>query len=333
LIDNIRKLSESHIKHTHYLHEHYLLNTGIRDSGRYTDKEKRFCEALEHGPLMLKKAAEVMGTDIYNFWPSRLLAEGIVLMSGFTPTDAMHIKNDFSVYSREASIQAARHIAFNMGTTVDKLCGRVYDEVKRKLYVHISRILLENRDKHFAKNVNDKDSEYFINQCYKSAKENNALCSLNLSTKFPLVGLGAPIRVFLDDVARLLGTKAIIPEYFEVANALGAVAGKIRASCTVEIRPDYSMDGIAGYKVYGYNRSGKFRKLAEAETFAAAEAEAGVCSEVRKRGGRGDPEIVREYRRHEGSSKNGSIYLGTAIIARAVAEAASDVMTSTGVEG
>jgi len=241
-------------------------------------------------------------------------------------TDVMHIKNDFSLYSKEASFQAARHVAFNMGIDVDELCDCVYDEVKRKLYAHISRILLEYRDRYFSKRVSDKDAGYFINQSYESAKEGKTdrLLSLHLSTQFPLVGLGAPIRIFLDDVARLLGTRAVIPEYYEVANALGAVAGKIRASCTVEIKPDYSSAGIVGYTVFGYNANGKFKKLSEAEAFAAAEAGAGARTEARKRGGGGDPEIIIEYRKNEGTSKNGAVYMGTTVIAQAVAEAGAE---------
>jgi NDP-sugar pyrophosphorylase family protein len=87
----------------------------------------------------------------------------------------------------------------------------------------------------------------------------------------------------------------------------------------VEIKPDYSAAGILGYTVFGYNSNGKFIKLSEAEAFAAAEAEAGARAEARKRGGLGDPEIALEYRKNEGSSKNGPIYMGTAVIAVAVA--------------
>jgi N-methylhydantoinase A/oxoprolinase/acetone carboxylase beta subunit len=326
-VEGLRKLADSRTCHSFFLYEYFLLNTGIRDSAPYTDNEKRLCEALERGPLNLKDAANAMEASIYNFNPGRLLAEGIIQVSGFTPTDVMHINNDFSAYCKEASFQAARHIAFNLDIAVEELCSRVYDEVKRKLYVHISRMLLEYRDRYFSKRVSDKDSEYFINQSYKSAKEGKAdkLLSLRLNTQFPLVGIGAPIRVFLDDVARLLGTRAISPEYYEVANALGAVAGKIRASCTVEIRPDYSISGITGYTVFGHNSNGKFKNLPEAKTFAAAEAEAHARSEAHKRGGLGNLEIAIEYREHNGSSKNGLIHLGTSVIAHAVAEAGADL--------
>jgi hypothetical protein len=218
---------------------------------------------------------------------------------------------------------AAKHIAFNTGCTVDELCDLVYEEVRQKLYFEISRTLLENHDKSKRKKYSDVNAEYLIKKSHESAKKgnNDELLDFHLKTTFPLVGLGAPIRIFIEDVAKLFGTKAVIPEYYEVANALGAVAGKIRASFTVEIRPDYSRDGVVGYKVFGYSKNGQFRKLSEAEVFAAAEAEAGARAEVQKRGGSSDPVITIDYNKHEGMSKNGPIYLGASITARAGTDA------------
>jgi hypothetical protein len=96
------------------------------------------------------------------------------------------------------------------------------------------------------------------------------------------------------------------------------VAGKIHASYTVEIKPNYFRDGIAGYTVYGCNQNGNFRKLSEAEAFAAAEAEAGVRDEIRSRGGR-KLELTLVYAKHEGTAKNGSVYMGSSVTAHASA--------------
>ena len=323
LVSKLRKLADSHTKYGHYYHEYFLLNTGMKDSSRYTDREKKFCETLEHGPLSLREAANAMGTDVYNFSPGRLLSEGIIQVSGFTPTDAMHIKKDFSAYSGETSFEAARYIAYNLDITVKELCDRVYDEVKRKLYAFISLVLLENRDRNFTKKLSDRDAKYFISQSYDSAGsgKKDPYLAFNLSTPLSLVGLGAPIRIFLDDVAKLFGTRAVIPENYGVANALGAVAGRIRALYTVEIRPVISTGGITGYRVFGFNSGGEFEKMADAEAFAASEAEEGAREEARRRGGLGNIEIVLESRQHEGASRMGVINLGTSVTARAIAEA------------
>jgi hypothetical protein len=230
----------------------------------------------------------------------------------------MHIKNDFTAYSREASLLGARHVAFNMGITVDELCDKVYDEVKRRLYFRIVQVLLEQQDSYYMRHGFDPGAERLILQSYEAAKggQTDTLRFLG-KTNFSLVGIGAPIRVFLDDVAKLLGTRAVIPEYYEVANALGAVLGKIYASFTAEIRPVYEAAGFDQYQVFGYNQKGSFNTLEEAEEFALAEALAGARAEALKRGAQGEIVLSWEQRKSEPATAEGTIYLGTTITGHA----------------
>jgi N-methylhydantoinase A/oxoprolinase/acetone carboxylase beta subunit len=317
ITDSLRELAESHTAHSIYLHEHYLLAADIKDPDRYTAAERRFCDALRNGPLIRREAAAVMDTDIYNLNVSRLLKEGVVQICGFTPTDVMHIKNDFSVYSREASLWGARFLAFNLGISVEDLCSQVYDEVKKKLYVSIVKILLENQDKYYQKNGIDDEAERFILKSYESAKKSGPLVSFGFKTNYSLVGIGAPVHLFLPGVAALLGTRAVVPEHSGVANAIGAVVGNIRASWTADIRPVYSGGGITDYTVFGYNRTGSFRTLKEAEAFAVSEAEAGAREEAFKRGARGELKLTVEINKNEGSARDGVFYMGTAVTASA----------------
>jgi N-methylhydantoinase A/oxoprolinase/acetone carboxylase beta subunit len=251
----------------------------------------------------------------------RLLKEGVVQICGLTPTDIMHIKNDFSGYSREASFLGAEYMSYNLGISVEELCAGVYDEVKRRLYVNIVKILLENQDKHYMKKGVDQETEYFITRSYEAAKKGNKLIGLDFKTDFTLVGIGAPIHIFLDDVAKLLGTKALIPEYFEVANALGAVVGNIYASYSVEIRPNYTNAGITGYTVFGYNRKIAYKTLQEAEAFAVQEAKAGAFDEAVKRGASGEIAVTCDLHKNEGSARGGSVHLGTTVTAHAACSA------------
>ena len=52
-----------------------------------------------------------------------------------------------------------------------------------------------------------------------------------------LVGIGASTHLFLPDVAKALGAECIIPENAAVANALGAVTGRVSATVTAQILP------------------------------------------------------------------------------------------------
>jgi N-methylhydantoinase A/oxoprolinase/acetone carboxylase beta subunit len=323
VIAGLRELVDRRVPHDLYLHEHYLLVRDSTDGERYTGEERRFCEVLRDGPLTLQAAAAAMGTDIYNLRVSRLLQEGVVQICGFTPTDVMHIVGDFSGYCREAALLGAEYTAFNLGISVEELCGRVYDEVKRKLYLNIVKILLENQDKQYRQKGIDGEAERFIQQSYESARRGHrgAPLALAFKTDFALVGIGAPIHIFLADVAELLGTQAIIPEHFEVANALGAVVGSIYASYPVKIHPNYSPGGLDDYTVFGFTGNRVFETMEEAEAFAVEEAKAGAHAEAVKRGARGEIVLTYDFDNRSVEAKGALLYLGSTITGRAAGRA------------
>ena len=360
IADNINNLLEKSVKHIKYLHEHIILVKDIADNPRYTDDEKRLCAALNAGPLPLREAAEcVPGKDIYTHNFTRLINEGVIQIIGFTPTDVMHIKGDFVKYPIEASVLGARYVAMNAGITVDELCRRVYNEVKRKLYVNIVKVLLENNDDYYMNNGVGKDVERLIDESYRIAERavgaagtagvsvtgklagamevsgaagsagstgdsgaagsaGETFVAAGFTTDYVLTGVGAPIHIFLRDVAARLGTTAVIPEHYEVANALGAIVGSVSASGIVDIRPNYSAAGITGYTVSGAEETKEFNTIREAEEFAAAEASEIARAEAVRRGARGEINIDCSLKTDEADAGQYRIFLGTRAVAQAV---------------
>ena len=317
VLENLRRLEPR--KHTRFLYEHYMLIRDIEDSPRYTDPEKAFCRALRNGPLPIAEAAAAAGRDIYTLRADRLLKDGVVQLCGLTPTDIMHLKGDFSVYNGEASRLAAEFAACNLDCSVEELCGRVYDLVRKKLYIGIVKALLENRSTACMKDGVSSEVERFIAESYEEAKTGvrDPMLSALFRTEYTLVGAGAPIHVFLEDVARMLGTRALIPEHYEVANALGAIAGSVSASCSVEIRPNLEPDGPSGYTVFGSDGNTVFEDMAEAVAFAVSEAETRAREEAKKRGVRGEITVTSEVHANEAAARTTTVYLGTVVTARA----------------
>jgi len=315
VVDNLKNL---HLrKHTRFLYEHFMLVKDIENSARYSEEEKAFCRAIREKPLLISDAAAAVGKDIYSLHVERLVKDGVVQICGFTPTDAMHIKGDFTKYSREGALLAAEFIAHNLDISVDDLCSRVYDEVKRKMYLGIAKALLENRYPDFAKNGISEDIERFLLDNYAAFRDGRrkALLTTAIRTDYSLVGMGAPIQVFLPEVAEMLGTEAVIPENHEVANALGAIVGNISASVTVEILPDNSADGICGYMVYGDGGKITFETHEEAVRYAEAEAHRQTAEELKRRGGSGVFSITSAVMTDEAAGAEGTVYIGTAVTA------------------
>ena len=306
-------------KHTRFLYEHYVLIRDIEDSSKYTDEEKAFCRALQNGPLPIMTAAAAVGKDIYTLQIKRLLKEGVVQICGLTPTDMMHIRGDFCKYNVEASRLAAEFAAFNLDTTVDNLTQMVYDEVKKKLYINIVKSMLENKYPDYLKNGINADVDRFILENYNAVKSGNTdpLFSTSFSTGFTLIGAGAPIQVFLTDVAKMLGTRVYIPENHHVANALGAIVGSICASCTVEILPNADPAKPWAYIVYGKQETVGFKELAQAEEYAIAEAKSQAAAEAKKRGAGDTVDVTWEINTNKAETPELTIHLGTTVTAYA----------------
>lgn len=317
VIDNLKSLELR--KHTRLLYEHYMLVKDISSSSRYTDEEKAFCRALKDKPLILTDAAAAVGKEIYTLHVERLLHDGVVQICGLTPTDIMHIKGDFNEYNAEASRLGAAFAAHNLDISVEELCDLVYDEVKKKLYINIVKAMLENRYPDYMKNGVNSDVERFILENYNEVKngKQDELFSVLFQTKYTLIGVGAPIRVFLDDVSKMLGTHAVIPQNHDVANALGAIIGSISASSSIEIKPDNNAEGTSGYIVFGNRGMRYFEDLDDAIVFAASEAEENAKAEAEKRGAKGLITVTSEIHANEADARGATVYLGTVVTAHA----------------
>ena len=210
-------------------------------------------------------------------------------------------------------ILGAQLLSSNLGVSVDELCGLVYDEIKRKLYLNVVKVMLENKNPYYMKNGVSGEIENFINEAWKQ----NGIVSASFKTDFTLVGIGAPIHIFLDDVAKMLGAKTVVPKYSEVANAIGAVAGNVCASHTVDIKPNYSVSDITGYTVFG-NDVKVFENLADAEEYALSEAKNGAYKEAVKRGARGEITVTGVINPNMAQGNNVTIHLNTLVKAQAV---------------
>ena len=317
VLDHLRGLEKR--KHTRFLYEHYILIRDISDSSKYTQEEKAFCHVLRDGPLPVMKAAAAVGKDIYTLQIKRLLKEGIVQICGLTPTDMMHIRGDFNRYNAEASRLAAEFAAFNMNITVDELCKSVYDEVKKKLYINIVKAMLENKYPDYLKNGINTDVERFIADNYQAVKtgKQDPLFSTMFSTGYTLIGAGAPIQVFLEDVAKMLGTRAFIPENHHVANALGAIVGSICATCSVEILPNTDPAKPWAYIVYGKQGTVGFKEISEAVDHAIAEASRQAAAEAKNRGAGDGVDVTYEIHTNNAETPDLTIHLGTTVTAYA----------------
>ena len=153
----------------------------------------------------------------------------------------------------------------------------------------------------------------------KTGKHIPGYFEADFTTTAALVGIGAPIHIFLPDVARALGAECIIPPNAGVANAVGAVVGNISAEVEVELRPNHTADGIHGYFVCASDRQELIRERPKAEERCRELAALLAREEARKRGVVGDIRVsVEAADQRSIDSKGLSIDLGTRFIGTAI---------------
>lgn len=322
----LNELLLSNLHHSKPIHEFYTLVKDITDKQGWTEEEKNFCRALMKGPLMLREAAEALNTDIYRMDVRRLEAEGIVLRAGLTPTDIMHIKGDFNAYDREAAVLAARFVLRCRGgddlkpLEVERFCDEIYNRVKKTLYRNIVRILLQDKYPSLRRNGISSQLDELISLRWDEIQAGEGGFFANeYKTTAALVGIGAPIHIFLPDVAKALGTVCIIPENAGVANAVGAVVGNIAASAEVEVRPNHTPAGIKGFFVSSSEENLYVDLREDAVKLAREKATALALAEARERGVMGDIKVEIEEENFIGQAKREQIVdLGTKVTATAL---------------
>jgi len=325
IVEKLRDLVSTQKKHPLPVHEFYCLSKPVRDQARYAPRELAFCRALANGPLSLREAAEALGTDIYNLDVLRLEEEGVVIRCGLTPTDVMHVKGDFARFSVEAARLGVEFVSSSCGISPDAVVTIVYDLVKKTLYRNIVRVLLEDRYPAFRKAAQDDRLEQLLADSWDMSR-NGAKDFLRIAVQTPaaLVGIGAPIHLFLPDVAKALQTRCVIPQNAGVANALGAVLGNITATFEILVRPQYTISGIEGYVVFGKDHATRVLEREAATAMAIREAEEAASEEVKRRGATGGVSVESRVVTSAANSRGGTDVL---IEIKAVATAVGRIMT------
>ncbi len=323
MVGKLRDLAGQERFHGCWIHEFYVLLKDISGKNGYSEEEQRICGALRDGPLITMELAVIMDKDPHFLRTERLEEEGVIIKSGLTPTDMMVLKGDFTIYDSEAARAAVECLKRNVSILVGQIPDAVYDLVARKMYTNLGRILLGQRYPKQAGTFAGAEREMLLGWCYEQAKARvdglcrtrTEECGLALTTCLPLIGVGAPVHVFLPRVAKLLGTRAVIPEYAGVANALGAISGRIVTLVLVRVKAEYRDGYCYGYSVYEDGERRLFEEYEEAEAFARNLAERQVYAKAARQGTSGKPDVALTVEKIKSSHDDAGVLFETLVSA------------------
>jgi N-methylhydantoinase A/oxoprolinase/acetone carboxylase beta subunit len=165
----------------------------------------------------------------------RLVARGLVMMSGVTPSDASHVLGRLEAWDGAAAQKALTLLARRRNGAGDRfatgpepLAGAIIDQ----LTAQTVDCLLEaafDEDPAF-----DGDSETLARHPLMTAglKGHRGLIEITARLGVPVIGLGASAPAYYGAVGAVLGCEMILPEHAGVANAIGAVVGQVSQRTT-----------------------------------------------------------------------------------------------------
>lgn len=159
----------------------------------------------------------------------RLVQRGVLQLAAFTPTDAAHVLGLQDTYDRSAAVKAAEVFARNRDRMGKPLAadGQALAHMTIDTLVRCSAEAVLSAA--FAQDGLPADT---VRQPVVQAVLDRRLTVANmlLGLNAPLVGLGASASTYYPLVAELLGAECRVPVDADVANAVGAVVGRVRIS-------------------------------------------------------------------------------------------------------
>lgn len=241
----------------------FAVRTGVPDhlASGLTSLEQALFDRIGTAPLALD---QLLTTTSQKATLDRLVARGLVHLSGLTPSDAMHVLGRQGQWNAEAArlgLALAMRMKDGSGrpiaASVEELAQKIVDRLTRQSAdVILAACLAED-------GVADLDPARSIS-IDRALRRAPGIARFAVSLDRPLVGLGASAPVYYPAIAAMLASDSAIPADSDVANAIGAVVGQIRTTATVFVTmPE---DGI-----YVLNGAGETLRFTDEErSFALA---------------------------------------------------------------
>ncbi|QHQ34146.1 hydantoinase/oxoprolinase family protein [Algicella marina] len=209
--------------------------TGHTVPGSLPASETSLLSRLAAGPLPLSVLL-VNRTDRAHL--RRLASRGLIRIAAFTPSDAAHLLGLQSGWNSEAARLGAFLMARQrdgrgqpVAASPEAFARRVLARLEEFSAEAILAVTLR------ADGLPPDPTHPFIRA---GLTDSPRITRLTAGLTLPLIGLGAAAPTYYPGIARRLGSEALIPREAGVANAIGAVAGRIsiRRSVHVSTSPD-----------------------------------------------------------------------------------------------
>jgi N-methylhydantoinase A/oxoprolinase/acetone carboxylase beta subunit len=181
-----------------------------------------------------------------------------------TPTDLMHAGGEFSPWDQD--------IARLIVNSIETVRGAGFIRQVREWITHkiVAEIIEFLSGCHITEEpvgrVKRRDLGSWMFR--QNLRPDNRYLKSQIHLAVPIIGIGAPAGYFLPAAAQALGTNLILPEHYEVANAVGTVVAEVSVRHEAEVTPVIKGTATAGFAARAAGKRQEFASREKALEFA-----------------------------------------------------------------
>jgi N-methylhydantoinase A/oxoprolinase/acetone carboxylase beta subunit len=208
--------------------EYWLLSKAIGSQKRAAANanHQKLMALLEDGPLSLTQLLKKL--DVYHALQlnaDALIRQGAVEQATLTPTDLLHVTGRMDLWCTEAARQAVDYACALHVKEQPRVVEQVFDSIVhtmvKEAVVFLARQVSETQ---LPEHLDGSWGPWFVSEALTGK---SPYLAVTLTSRYPIIGIGAPAKIFVGKVAEQLNTGFILPVHAPVANAVGAVAGSV----------------------------------------------------------------------------------------------------------
>ncbi|HSG54555.1 MAG TPA: hydantoinase/oxoprolinase family protein, partial [Paracoccaceae bacterium] len=190
-------------------------------------REAAIVDRLAAGPLRL---GQVVQTRTETPALGRLVNRGLVMLAGVTPSDAAHVLGRVAAWDGDAAEKALTLFArrrSGSGKRIAEGPEQLARMIVDQLTAQTVDCLLQAA---FADDSRDWDDPAALARhplTVAGLDGHQGIVQVRMALGVPVIGLGASAQAYYGAVGDRLGTRMIVPDHADVANAIGAVVGQV----------------------------------------------------------------------------------------------------------
>jgi len=257
-----------------------------------SDREKKLVKVLADGPQPIPELLKKLDLlHINQLNAEELLRQEIIGKAGLTPTDLLHIDGRYTPWDTQASKFGLTCFSNFLDWDASGLSDFIWSQITQLITQAVVEFL-SNRKVPGGSYTKDDFGAWFFHNSINAVHPH---LDTQISLKHPIIGIGAPAEIMLKDVAQTLNTNLILPDYFYVANAVGAIAGSIMVAEEILVYPRLSESGldVISYHVQARDDRQEYEDLDEALSFARQLCQERALSAA-LRSGADNPQVILE---------------------------------------